>query len=372
MNSGAITQSESLLSFRSADRRSMFYPKSDPPLTDRALAAIRDWAPDIARQRTADVAAAATAYGYRGRADLLSVGTYHAVHRLTRTEEPSVVIRHTLPGLIEQDRGLLLDDWAQYWLAEGDAGALAPKVRLVRFQSDGAPFDLAIIELVKGTPLRDLGDALLDDDPDVVAAIGDALRRTHTVKGSGAGLLDVVEDQPGQRPRGVHQQFSDYIEMCLQKHIAACVRADFLDSGLAGRIERLFMHMQPALAGRPMRLLHGDPGIHNICWDPRSKGVTALIDWEDALVGDPLFDIAMWSTFHPPRRLAPFLSGYGLSNPTREEQQLIALYFLRIALSKTVHRLRFGIVDQPGRTPGHHRIYRGVEELERLLGTKGV
>ena len=372
MKSGAITQSESLLSFRPAGRRSMFYPKSDPPLTDRALAAIRGWAPDLARQRTADVAAAAAAYGYRGSADLLSVGTYHAVHRVTRSEDPSVVIRHTLPGLMEQDRGLLLDDWAQCWLAQADAGVLAPKVRLVRFQSDGAPFDLAIIDLARGTPLRDLGDALLDDAPEIIAAIGDALQRTHRVEGDGAGLLDVTDEEAGPRPRGVHQHFSDYIDVCLHKHIAACVRAEFLDSGLAQRVERLFMHMRPALADRPMRLLHGDPGIHNICWDPDSKSVSALIDWEDALVGDPLFDIAMWSTFHPPRRLAPFLSGYGLSSPTREEQQLIALYFLRIALSKTVHRLRFGIVDQPGRTPGHHRIYRGVEELEQLLGTKDV
>ena len=116
-----------------------------------------------------------------------------------------------------------------------------------------------------------------------------------------------------------------------------------------------------------MRLLHGDPGTHNICVDPQRRRVTLLLDWEDALVGDPLFDVAMVSSFQPARRMASFLSGYGLETPSREEQVLIALYFLRIALSKTVHRVRFAIVDKPGRTPGHHRIYRGVEELERLL-----
>jgi aminoglycoside phosphotransferase (APT) family kinase protein len=367
MKAGAITQSESLLSFRPAARRSMFYPKSDSPLSDRELGAIRHWAPDLARKRTGEVAAAAAAYGFPGSAELLSVGTYHAVHRINRVDGPPVVVRHTLPGLIEQDRGLLLDDWAHRWLAEADADILVPKVHLVRFQSGGAPFDLAIIELARGTPLRDLGDALLDDNPDVVAAIGAALRRTHAVEGSGAGLIDVMDDEPSRRPRGVHQDFAAYIDVCLREHIAACVQAEFVDSGLAGKIEQLFSSMRPALSGRPTRLLHGDPGIHNICWDPHSKSVTALIDWEDALVGDPLFDVAIWSTFHPLRRLGPFLSGYGLSSPTREEQQLIALYFLRIALSKTVHRLRFGMVDQPGRTPGHHRIHRGVEELEQLL-----
>lgn len=372
MRQEAITQSESLLSFRPTARRSMFYPKSDAPLADRACAAIRDWAPDVARRRTVEVAAAAMAHGFSGRAELLSVGTFHAVHRITRAGGAAVVVRHTLPGLIEQDRGLLLDEWAQGWLAAAGADTLAPRVHLVRFESDGAPFDFAIIEMAEGTSLRELGDALLDDDQDVVAAIGAALRQTHAVEGSGAGPINVMGKERPPRPDGVHEQFSDYIDVRLREHIAACVQAGYVDAGLADRIERLFARMRPALAGRPIRLLHGDPGIHNICWHPEAGRITALIDWEDALVGDPLFDIAMWSSFHPPRRMAPFLSGYGLSSPTREERQLIALYFLRIALSKTVHRLRFGIVDQSGRTPGHHRIYRGVEELEQHLAAKGA
>ena len=54
MKSGAIAQSKSLLSFRPADRRSMFHQKSDLPLSDRELGAICHWAPDIAGKRTAE------------------------------------------------------------------------------------------------------------------------------------------------------------------------------------------------------------------------------------------------------------------------------------------------------------------------------
>ena len=85
--------------------------------------------------------------------------------------------------------------------------------------------------------------------------------------------------------------------------------------------------------------------------------MTALLDWEDALVGDPLFDVAMVSTFHPPRRLAAFMAGYGLTAPSRDEQRLIAAYFLRVALSKTVHRSvsasRIGL-------DGHRRICASI------------
>ncbi len=370
MRGEPTTSPGSRLSFRLAARRAIFSTKSDPPLPDCELQAVRDWAPDLARRRTPEIAALAASYGFPGRADLLSLGTFHAVHRIDCIAAPPVVVRSTLPGLIDQDRGMLLDAWVGHWMAR--AGPPVPKVHVVRFESEGAPFDLAIVDLAEGTPLRDLGDALLDHDPDVASAIGAVLRQTHQVEGSGAGLIDVTDARAGEQPHGVHQQFSSHIDVCLDDHIKACVKKGLIDKELARKIEQLFRRMRPALSDRPMRLLHGDLGIHNICYDPARKRVTALLDWEDSLVGDPLFDVAMWSSFQPPRRLPPFLSGYGLSNPTLEEQRLIALYFLRIALSKTVHRLRFGVLDQPGRTPGHHRIYRGVEELEQLLGTETV
>jgi aminoglycoside phosphotransferase (APT) family kinase protein len=153
----------------------------------------------------------------------------------------------------------------------------------------------------------------------------------------------------------------------LERHLDACQRAGYIDATLAARIVRQFDLAQPLLQNRPMRLLHGDPGTHNVVVDLKTKRVTALIDWEDTLVGDPLFEIAMVSSFQPVRRMAAFMTGYGLERPSIEDNRLIALYFLRIALCKTVHRLRFDISDRPGRIPGHHRIYRGVDELERLL-----
>jgi aminoglycoside phosphotransferase (APT) family kinase protein len=234
----------------------------------------------------------------------------------------------------------------------------------VKLTGEVAPLDFTILEEAPGTPLR---DEMLDAHPAILRGIGRALRAVHDVAGDGAGLIDLSPHESPVRPRGVHERWGDYVLLNLDRHIEACRTVGFVDAKLAEKIAALFRPMRDAFAARPMRLLHGDPGTHNIAVDAASGDVAALLDWEDALVGDPLFDVAMWSTFHPPRRLADFLAGYGLSSPSREDEQLIAAYFLRIALSKTVHRIRFGIADRPGRTPGHHRIYRGVEELERLL-----
>ena len=121
----------------------------------------------------------------------------------------------------------------------------------------------------------------------------------------------------------------------------------------------------------PTRLLHGDLGNHNIF--VQNNAVTALIDWEDALIGDPAFDVAMWLTFHPPRRHAAFLQGYGLAAQEDGFRLRCALSFLRIALSKTVHRHRFAYPDLPGRQPAYERIQRGMIEVKRVLtGAKGA
>jgi hypothetical protein len=62
-----------------------------------------------------------------------------------------------------------------------------------------------------------------------------------------------------------------------------------------------------------------------------------------------------------------FLAGYGTQEPDPSERLLMALYFLRISLSKMVHRLRFGISDRPDRMAAHLRIHQGLERVERLI-----
>jgi Ser/Thr protein kinase RdoA (MazF antagonist) len=112
-------------------------------------------------------------------------------------------------------------------------------------------------------------------------------------------------------------------------------------------------------------LLHGDLGHHNVFSD--GQHITAIIDWEDCLCGDPVFDIAFWGTFCRDYMLDPFLKGYRTIRQLPGDFELrYWLYYLRIALSKTVHRFRFGYPDRPGRPPASLRIQKAVEKLRSL------
>jgi hypothetical protein len=319
----AGTDAGPLLGFSADERRQIFHLKTDPPHADSRLRGLREVGTREAADRMPAISAAVQALGFGNDVAPLATGTYHVVHAVCGGDDSPMVVRSTLPDIFTEDRGLLLEGWVSGWLA-GRAAGLVPSTLAVRFRTDAdVLFDFALTERADGALLGDLGDNVLDCAPGYLHAIGAALRDVHGITGEGAGLIDLSSRQPPPRPIGVHATWGDYVELKLDAHIAACDAAGMIDVALAKRIRSLFACHRPLLNERLMRLLHADPGNHNIVVDPATHRVTALLDWEDALVGDPLFDVAMWLSFHPPRRAAAFLEGYGLA-PSRAEARLIA------------------------------------------------
>lgn len=349
-------------------RRGIFYLKTDLSLADAELRAIKTRAEAALVSRTEIAGALAAKAGLSGTVTPLAAGSYHIIHGVHAADgKLTGVVRSTLDDIFEQDFGLAIEGAVRQWLLQAGADPLAVATLGLGYRIEGAPFDYAILAAAPGVELRSLGDESLDERPELLASIGRALANTHRRAATGAGLLDPACLGHGQGPRGVFDTWAEYIALHFGAHVDACLAAGLIDGAMASQIRDLHAGMTPHLRGRPMSLLHGDPGPHNICVDPVTGEVVALLDWEDAMAGDPLFDVAMFQTFMPQRRDAAFLEGYGLGGASRDDLRLIAFYFLRIALSKTVHRIRFDVKDRPGRTPGHHRILRGVDDLVRLM-----
>jgi hypothetical protein len=352
------------LSFAPSDRRRVFFAKSDIPLPDTTLRSLQADAQRALTARTSGIADLAASLGIAATVQPLAAGTFHVVHGLAIDGHLRYVVRSTLPELFIEDRSLFLEDWVGHWCDT----VRVPKVHRIDFEQAGAPFDYMLQDAASGSTLRDLGDDILDRESSLLPALGRVLALAHQTQSSGAGLIDVSAPRVPARPIGLHDRWPEFIELNLTDHLATCARADLIDASAEKTILGRFEAMRPEIAGRPTRLLHGDPGNHNVFVDPATASITALVDWEDALVGDPLYDVAMWATFHPARRYRSFLAGYLQSSAF--ERSFFSLYFLRIAIAKTVHRLRFGIQDRPDRTPAHRRIQWGLGELTAALNDK--
>lgn len=339
----------------------MFLAKADVELPDRTLRGLRT-ASDAELgidARLLDAARAALAVPGDARLRKLDAsGTFHRLFVLERGARPEGVMRvASLPG----------EPWTGLMRMESDASAFlrghglpVPECRFATVGDGANARGVSWVEWLDGETVsaRDADDEATAARLELAAGFLAAL---HRIRGEGFGPLAFAG---ASRPRGACPAWGDYVLSRLDEHVEACTGIGAITADEGARIAALFRAaaLEGDLDAEPA-FLHGDPGGHNFIVNDRQ--LAGAIDWEDALLGDPLFDLASFCTFQPPRRHARMLAAYGValeagSPPWRR----FWLYFLRIALAKTVHRYRFGYGDVPGRAPASARIQAALGKLD--------
>ena len=337
-------------------RETAFYPKADLPLPDEVLRANRQ---PVALGYDVE----SIADGIR-RAPLVAVeplpsGTFHDLWRIRYTDGAPLVFRANALSEWIRDYPLLIDGAMTNRLRRAELPAL--DVHECDLTRKRVPFDYSILDEARGHSLRafDADDAKLIP---LLRRLARFLACVHRIEVDSAfGLIDVGALTTGRRLMGIHATWDDYLLLKLDEHVRICVDIEAITSVEGSQIHRRFEDSRGIFGGKGS-LLHGDPGNHNVFVD--NGRITALIDWEDAVVGDPVYEIAFWATFHPEHRHSAFIDAY------REEADLpkdfdyrFWLYFLRVALAKTVLRHRLGLKDKPGREPAALRIRKSLQRL---------
>ena len=115
-------------------------------------------------------------------------------------------------------------------------------------------------------------------------------------------------------------------------------------------------------------LVHGDIANHNTFTE--NGKLTALIDWEDCLSGDPVFDLAYYGTgcYGHDEWKEWFLDGYIKVNPLGDDfEKRYWAYYLRIALAKSIVRYRFKTATKRSLPDVRNRILFGLSNLSALV-----
>jgi len=346
-----------------ARKRLQFYFKTDAQLADTTLTGLKQrrhilrplFVPDVTRlcesffQKT-----------MKSVVPLSTGGTFHLLYTVIDQDNKQYIVRLNIPEFGEVAYEFLLDEWIYNLLGKNNLPTL--QVHTFDLSRANFPFDYQIIEYATGQQLSLLQDPETQYLPEsILISLGEILAQLHTIHLKKFGPIDLHSLQADVS--GVHNQWKDYIFCNLDEHIATCLMIQAITHEQAERIIYLFEHFTPLLAINTSVLLHGDLGNHNIISD--GKKVTALIDWEDCMAGDPIFDIAYWGTFFRDHFREQLLEGYCHNAQLPGDFEIrYWLYFLRISLSKTVHRHRFGYLDVPGRPPASSRIVRALDYLK--------
>jgi aminoglycoside phosphotransferase (APT) family kinase protein len=196
--------------------------------------------------------------------------------------------------------------------AERDVLVEAATLRLIRDGGVPAPRLLAVgeeptlpggrwivMERAGGARLAQVAEHDLDS---ALRSLAACLSRLHGIQRPGYGWLS-------RAGAGQFDSWSGWLRHVLSNDLRLLRAGQAIRPEVAGALEAGFARNAPALDRRPARLLHGDLGDTEVFVD-ENRVVTAIVDWADAVIGDPLYDFARFVAGGPaadprPARMRP-------------------------------------------------------------------
>lgn len=208
------------------------------------------------------------------------------------------------------------------------------------------PFDYQIQDMLEGVDIEANFHGTRQDYDQLSFDIGRYVAMWGELSLEGFGRFDEGLAIAGQL-RGTKQSMYDYVIVRLDEDIKHLVDHGVLSFAKGEEVRKLFEIHKPVLNVKQGTLVQYDLADHNIMFDG-ARTVTGIFDWEAAVVGDPVLDLASaptWKTHYP--REEKMIEGYGslreFPNFFREKMNI---YTLRTMIWKMVYAMRSGILNE--------------------------
>jgi len=232
-----------------------------------------------------------------------------------------------------------------YFYAEALAAQLAKNAGLPSYETlavhdftTNNDFAFQVIEKLEGTAIKKWLDTKPEDEVKLVERAGRMMARLHKIKVSGFGPFDNDKAKKGELV-GLHNTMAAANRAGLQINLDFLVGERVLQEVQRTAINELFTDGNPLLGTEQAVLVHNDFADWNLLTD--GNDITGILDWDECVGGDPVSDIACWSTFFDPKRLPAFLDGYWqVADKPNDFDNKFELLRMRYIISKMTLRIR--------------------------------
>lgn len=239
------------------------------------------------------------------------------------------------------DSGSCGDD---YMLAESalmrlasEKGVPVPNVYHTDVDVKRYPVMFQIMDLIEGKSLSvyHRNNGLQVDR--IAYELGMYMRRLHSVKMDGFGFVDTDLLKKDGAVRCLDEEYPEYFNKRLDDHLDYLSKNNLLTTETITEIRQLFRKYSSLLYLDAGVLIHRDLALWNVLGTP--DRITAIIDWDDAVGGDPADDLGILQCFYEEDFMAHVFSGYfGNEKMSQEFQIRIWLHTLRNMLWKAMIR----------------------------------
>lgn len=223
-------------------------------------------------------------------------------------------------------------------------GVPTPRLYAADATRRDTPFAWQILERIPEADLNHHFKAGTLATDEVAAQIGRLIATWQGVPVEGFGPFDVAHLQADGRLRGLHDGYPSYYFTRLDAHLAFLVDRALLAPSQAAAMREAIDDRRALLDLPAPCLVHKDTALWNLLGTDHE--VTAVIDWDDCIGGDPMDDLALLGCFHDGAFLRSAFAGYASVRalPT-DHIARFWLHLLRNMIFKAVIRVGAGYFD---------------------------
>lgn len=224
-------------------------------------------------------------------------------------------------------------------------GIPAPRVLVVDASRRRVPFAWQVLEYIPQSDLNELHKRHALDLASAAVQIGSAVARWQTVQPGGFGPFNGALLRCEGRLEGFHASYADYFHLHLERHLRFLGERGFLPAEEAAEIAAEIERYRSLLELEHGCLVHKDLALWNILGDAR--GISAFIDWDDAISGDPMDDLSLLGCFYDGSIVVRAVEGYATVRPLPDDyRRRFWLHLLRNMIVKAVIRVGAGYFER--------------------------
>lgn len=223
-------------------------------------------------------------------------------------------------------------------------GVSTPHVFAVDASRRIFPFAYQLLEYMEYPDLNSLYKKENLNIVEIADDIGKNIARYQNIRTTGYGLFDPLKLQETDNLKGLHNSYRDYFFLNWEKHLDFLLNRDFLNSNECKKIRDIVNEYDWCLKLDQGCLVHKDMALWNILGSKST--IKAIIDWDDAISGDPTDDISLLACFHSGEFIVSVIRGYEQIKKLPEDfLPRFWLHLLRNMIVKSVIRSGAGYFD---------------------------